>query len=66
MAAPPPGLRIDTFVEVIVELARRIERGEAVVLATAVRTFGSPPCDPGHKLLLGRDGPVAGTHNRDA
>jgi xanthine dehydrogenase accessory factor len=51
----------DPAPEVIVELARRIERGEAVVLATAVRTFGSPPCDPGHKLLLGQDGPLAGT-----
>lgn len=43
------------------ELARRIERGEPVVLATAVRTFGSPPCEPGRKLLLGPDGPLAGT-----
>jgi xanthine/CO dehydrogenase XdhC/CoxF family maturation factor len=50
-----------TAPEVIVELARRIGRGEPVVLATAVRTFGSPPCEPGNKLLLGPDGPVAGT-----
>jgi xanthine/CO dehydrogenase XdhC/CoxF family maturation factor len=51
----------DPAPEVILELARRIEGGEAVVLATAVRTSGSPPCDPGHKLLLGRGGPLAGT-----
>ena len=51
----------DPAPEVIVELARRIERGEAVVLATAVRTTGTPPCDPGHKLLLSRGGPLAGT-----
>ena len=43
------------------EATRRQEAGEAVVLATAVRTHGSPPCRPGQKLLLGRDGPLAGT-----
>jgi molybdopterin adenylyltransferase len=43
------------------ELARRVERGEEVVVATAVRVQGSPPCAPGQKLLVGRDGPVAGT-----
>ncbi len=47
--------------EVVLELARRIERGEPVVLATAVRTFGSPPCEPGNKLLVGPSGPLAGT-----
>ncbi len=51
----------DPAPEVIVELARRIEHREAVVLATAVRTSGSPPCAPGNKLLLGREGPLAGT-----
>ena len=43
------------------EATRRQEAGEAVVLATAVRTDGSPPCRPGQKLLLGRDGALAGT-----
>ena len=38
-----------------------MESGEEVVLATAVRTDGAPPCRPGQKLLLGRDGPLAGT-----
>jgi xanthine/CO dehydrogenase XdhC/CoxF family maturation factor len=47
--------------EVVLELVRRIGRGEPVVLATAVRTFGAPPCEPGNKLLLGPDGPLAGT-----
>jgi len=43
------------------EATRRREAGEDVVLATAVRTDGAPPCRPGQKLLLGRDGPLAGT-----
>jgi xanthine/CO dehydrogenase XdhC/CoxF family maturation factor len=43
------------------EATRRQEAGEDVVLATAVRTEGSPPCRPGQKLLLGRNGPLAGT-----
>lgn len=45
----------------MLELARRLERAEDVVLATAVRTEGAPPCRPGFKLLLGRQGPIAGT-----
>ena len=45
----------------LVEAARRLEAGEEVVLATAVRTDGAPPCRPGQKLLLGPDGPLAGT-----
>ncbi|MDQ3947015.1 MAG: XdhC family protein, partial [Actinomycetota bacterium] len=43
------------------EATRRREAGEDVVLATAVRTDGAPPCQPGQKLLLGRNGPLAGT-----
>jgi molybdopterin adenylyltransferase len=43
------------------ELSRRLRGGEAVVLATAVRVHGSPPCRPGQKLMLGAGGPVAGT-----
>ncbi len=46
---------------VTADLGRRIERGEEVVLATAVRVHGSPPCEPGHKLLVGKDGPLGGT-----
>lgn len=46
---------------VAADLARRIGRGEEVVLATALRTQGEPPCRPGQKLLLGREGPLAGT-----
>jgi len=45
----------------LVEAARRAQAGEAVVLATAVRTDGDPPCRPGQKLLLGPGGPLAGT-----
>jgi molybdopterin adenylyltransferase len=43
------------------ELVRWTDAGEEVVMATAVRVHGSPPCRPGQKLLLGRDGPLAGT-----
>jgi len=43
------------------EATRRLEAGEEVVLATAVRTEGAPPCQPGQKLLLGPGGPLAGT-----
>ena len=45
----------------LLEATRRVESGEEVVLATAVRTDGAPPCRPGQKLLLGPDGPLAGT-----
>jgi xanthine dehydrogenase accessory factor len=47
--------------DVLVEAARRLERGEEVVLATAVRTDGAPPCRPGQKLLVGPGGPLGGT-----
>lgn len=47
--------------DVLDELARRRDRREEVVLATAVRTRGEPPCTPGQKLLLRLDGPAAGT-----
>ena len=43
------------------ELDRRVARGEEVLLATAVRIHGAPPCQPGQKMLLGKDGPIAGT-----
>ena len=43
------------------ELARRLELGEDVLLATAVRIQGEPPCQVGQKLLLSATGPLAGT-----
>jgi molybdenum cofactor synthesis domain-containing protein len=43
------------------ELAKHLGRGEDVVMATAVRVHGSPLCLPGQKILLGREGPLAGT-----
>ena len=55
MSSPNPGA------DPLAEAARRVEDGEEVVLATAVRTDGAPPCRPGQKLLLGPDGPLAGT-----
>ena len=45
----------------LVEATRRLDAGEEVVLATAIRTDGEPPCRPGQKLLLGPNGPLAGT-----
>ena len=55
MSRPDPGA------DPLVEATRRLEAGEEVVLATAVRTDGAPPCRPGQKLLLGPGGPLAGT-----
>jgi molybdenum cofactor synthesis domain-containing protein len=43
------------------ELLARRNRGEEMVLATAVRTEGTPPCKVGQKVLLSRSGPLAGT-----
>ncbi len=43
------------------ELAARRAAGEEVVLATAVKVEGNPPCQVGQKLLLGPDGSLAGT-----
>lgn len=43
------------------ELAKRRDRGEDVVVATAIRVRGSPPCAPGQKILVGPEGPLAGT-----
>lgn len=43
------------------ELARRVGRGEPVVLATAVSLEGAPPCDAGAAVLLDRSGPVSGS-----
>jgi len=53
--------RPDPGADPLVEATRRLEAGEEVVLATAVRTDGAPPCRPGQKLLLGPGGPLAGT-----
>jgi len=43
------------------ELARRIARGEEVVLATVIKLDGEPPSQPGAKLLMTRDSAIAGT-----
>lgn len=43
------------------ELAARRAAGEEVVLATAVKVEGNPPCRLGQKLLLGPNGSLAGT-----
>ena len=43
------------------ELAARREAGEPVVMGTAVKTEGSPPCRVGQKILVGPSGAVAGT-----
>ncbi|HEX2027908.1 MAG TPA: molybdenum cofactor synthesis domain-containing protein [Nitriliruptorales bacterium] len=47
--------------DVLDELRRHLGRGEQLVLATALRTDGAPPCEPGQKLLLSRDAALAGT-----
>jgi len=43
------------------ELARRLARGEEVVLATVIRLDGAPPAKTGAKLLLSRSAMLAGT-----
>jgi molybdopterin adenylyltransferase len=43
------------------QLAARRAAGESVVLGTAVRVEGNPPCRVGQKILLGRGGAMAGT-----
>jgi len=43
------------------ELARRIARGDEVVLATVIRLDGEPPSQSGAKLLMTRTSPLAGT-----
>ncbi len=43
------------------ELTRRRAVGESVVMATAVRVQGNPPCRVGMKILVGSGGPLAGT-----
>jgi xanthine dehydrogenase accessory factor len=43
------------------ELARRLRRGEEVVLATVIKVDGEPPSRPGAKLLMSRAAPLAGT-----
>lgn len=43
------------------ELARRLSRGEEVVLATVTRVDGEPPSRPGAKLLMSRAAQLSGT-----
>ena len=43
------------------EVVARRGAGEDVVVATAVRIEGDPPCRLGQKMLLGRSGALAGT-----
>ena len=43
------------------ELARRLGRGEEVVLATVIKLDGKPPSQPGAKLLMSRATSLAGT-----
>ena len=47
--------------DVLVELARRVDRGERVGLGTVVATFSSAPRPPGAAMLVGADGAVVGS-----
>src|SRR5258708_14140435 len=42
-------------------LARRLIRGEEVVLATVIKADGEPPSQPGAKILLSRTAMLSGT-----
>jgi len=57
-AASDPGGSARTIED---ELARRRAAGEEIVLATAIRVEGDPPCRVGQKMLLGPGGGLAGT-----
>jgi len=54
----PGPRRVPSFEE---ELARRLARGEEVVVATVVKLDGEPPSQAGAKLLMSRAAPLAGT-----
>ena len=47
--------------EVYAEIARALEQGEPVALATVARTRGSTPRKPGAKMIVRPDGSFAGT-----
>ena len=47
--------------DVLDELARRVEGGEAVGVGTVVATFSSAPRPPGAAMLVGADGAVVGS-----
>ena len=47
--------------DVLDALARHVEGGEPVVLASVVRLDGEPPAALGRRMLIGRSGPIAGT-----
>lgn len=47
--------------DVTLDLAKALASGTQVLLATAIRTIGEPPCQPGQKMLLGTGGPLSGT-----
>jgi xanthine dehydrogenase accessory factor len=59
MPSVPPGGTPGRTVEE--ELARRLERGEEVVLATVIKLDGEPPSQPGAKLLMSGTAGIAGT-----
>src|ERR1700674_3231640 len=59
MPRDPAGSSLTSSVEA--ELARRLEVGEEVVLATVIKLDGEPPSSPGAKLLLSSTATLAGT-----
>ena len=58
MPSPPGGSPARTVEE---ELARRLGRGDEVILATVVKLDGEPPSQTGAKLLMSRTTALAGT-----
>lgn len=58
---PAPSAGSPAAADLDAELARRRAAGEPVVVATAVWAEGAPPCQVGQKILVGPDGPIAGT-----
>ncbi|HDK28091.1 MAG TPA: XdhC family protein, partial [Candidatus Atribacteria bacterium] len=47
--------------EILKEALERINKGETIALVTIVETKGSTPREVGAKIVVGKDGLIAGT-----
>lgn len=47
-------------VSIFQDIQMALQRGEQIAIATVVKTSGSAPCTPGHKLLVYSDGTTKG------
>jgi len=49
------------LLEILKEVLKRVEQGETVALVTVIETQGSTPREAGAKMLVGKEGLLAGT-----